>query len=234
VTTTHLLALLLLVSPPAAPPPAAPASPSRTSRSQFEAGRDRYRNPPDIPACIAAQEDPARDRWQKPDQVVQALALRPGQTVCDIGSGPGYFTLRLAGAVGPQGRVFAVDVDPRIVGALRDRVEAQHLRNITPVLGLGDDPLLPPATCDLILIVDTYHHFPDRPAYLRKLASILKPAGRVANIDFHRRATPLGPPQNHRIAREDFVREAAGAGYQIDRELTFLENQYFIVLRPVK
>jgi ubiquinone/menaquinone biosynthesis C-methylase UbiE len=199
--------------------------------AEWEKGRDRYRNPPDIPACIAAQEDPARDRWQKPDQIVQALGVRAGQTVCDIGSGPGYFTLRLARAVGPQGRVFAVDVEPRILDVLRERIEARQLRNVTPVLGLGDDPLLPAASCDLILIVDTYHHFPDRTAYLRRLATILRPGGRVANIDYHRRATPVGPPQDHRVARDDFLREAAAAGFQVDRELTFLESQYFIILR---
>jgi SAM-dependent methyltransferase len=133
--------------------------------------------------------------------------------------------------VGPRGRVFAVDVEPRALDALRARIEARHLRNVTPVLGLGDDPLLPPASCDLILIVDTYHHFPDRTAYLRKLAAILKPDGRVANIDFRRGQTPTGPPQDHRVAREDFLREAAAAGYRVDRELTFLDSQYFVVLR---
>jgi ubiquinone/menaquinone biosynthesis C-methylase UbiE len=223
---TLWLALALLLTTDAAAAPAAPAP-----TAHWEHGRDRYRNPPDMAACIAAQEDPARDRWQQPDKVVQALAVRAGQTVCDIGSGPGYFTLRLARAVGPRGRVFAVDVEPKALDALRERIEARHLRNVTPVLGLGDDALLPPATCDLILIVDTYHHFPDRTAYLRTLAPALKRAGRVANIDFHRRATPVGPPQEHRVAREDFLREAAAAGFEIDRELTFLEDQYFVILR---
>ena len=225
VATSCLALALLLLSP--APPDAAPLAPA----PHWEQGRDRYRNPPDMAACIAAQEDPARDRWQQPDKVIQALALRPGQTVCDIGSGPGYFALRLARVVGPQGRVFAVDVEPKVLDALRERVEARRVRNVTPVLGLGDDPLLPPASCDLILLVDTYHHFPDRVAYLRKLAPILKRAGRIANVDFHRRATPVGPPQEHRVAREDFVREAAAAGFQIDRELSFLEDQYFVLLR---
>ena len=210
-------------------PPAPAAAPHPHER--WERGRDRYRNPPDLPAYIAAQEDPRRDRWQRPDQVVQALAIRAGQTVCDVGAGPGYFTLRLARAVGSRGRVYAVDVEPRILEALRDRIEKSGVGNVTPVLALGGDPLLPDATCDLILIVDTYHHFPDRPAYLRRLAQALKPGGRIANIDFRKEATPVGPPQEHRISREEFLRESATAALRVDQELTFLEDQYFVILR---
>jgi ubiquinone/menaquinone biosynthesis C-methylase UbiE len=195
-----------------------------------EAGRDRYGNPPDLDGYIAHQEEPSRAAWQKPDQVVKALDVRPGQTVCDVGAGPGYFSLRLARAVGPRGRVYAVDVEPRILGALRDRVEKAGLTNVTPVLGLGGDPLLPPGACDLVLIVDTYHHFPDRPAYLRRLLRALAPGAHVANIDFHKRATPVGPPLEHRLAREDFLREAAGAGLELVAEPSFLENQYFLIL----
>ena len=98
-------------------------------------------------------------------------------------------------------------------------------------MALGGDPLLPDATCDLILIVDTYHHFPDRPAYLRRLAQALKPGGRIANIDFRKEATPVGPPQEHRISREEFLRESATAALRVDQELTFLEDQYFVILR---
>src|SRR5262245_7391520 len=139
----------------------------------------RYGNPTDLEGYIARLADPARDAWQKPDEVVKALALRPGQTACDIGSGPGYFSLRLAAA---QGRVYAVDVEPSILGALQQRLDAARVKNVTPVLGLGDDPLLPSALCDLILIVDTYHHFPDGPAYLKRLVQSLRPGGRLVNI----------------------------------------------------
>jgi ubiquinone/menaquinone biosynthesis C-methylase UbiE len=198
--------------------------------AHWERGRDRFRNPPDLPAYIAAQEEPGRDRWQRPDQVLQALAVGAGQTVCDIGAGPGYFALRLARLVGARGRVYAVDVEPRILEALRERIERRAIENVTPVLGLGGNPLLPDASCDLILLVDTYHHFPDRPAYLRRLVQLLKPAGRIANIDFRKQATPVGPPQEHRISREEFLRDAAAASLKVDEELTFLEDQYFIIL----
>jgi SAM-dependent methyltransferase len=193
-------------------------------------GRDQYQNPRDTAAYIAAQEDPARAAWQKPDEVLDALALRAGQTVCDIGAGPGYFSLRASRRVGANGRVFAVDVDPRILDALRARLERDKVENVTPVLGIGADPLLPPATCDLILVIDVYHHFPDRAAYLRRLVRLLRPGGRLALIDWHKHATPIGPPQEHRVAREEVLVDAAKAGLRVTAEPTFLANQYFLTM----
>jgi ubiquinone/menaquinone biosynthesis C-methylase UbiE len=192
----------------------------------------RYGNPANLDRYIARLADPARDAWQKPDEVVRALRLRPGQVACDVGSGPGYFTLRLARAVGPSGRVYAVDVEPKILDALRERLAASGLRNVTPVLALADDPLLPAAACDVILIVDTYHHFPDRVAYLGRLTRALRPGGRIANVDYHKRETPVGPPLAHRMSREEFLGEAQSARLVVADEPTFLPHQYFIVLRP--
>lgn len=192
----------------------------------------RYGNPPDLDRYIAHLADPARDAWQKPDQVIAALSLRPGQVACDVGAGPGYFTLRLARAVGPQGRVYAVDVEPKILDALRERLAASGLRNVTPVLALADDPLLPAAACDVILIVDTYHHFPDRVAYLGRLTRALRRGGRIVNVDYHKRETPVGPPVEHRLSREEFLVEAQSAGLVVAEEPTFLPYQYFVVLRP--
>jgi ubiquinone/menaquinone biosynthesis C-methylase UbiE len=195
-------------------------------------GHGRYGNPSDLDAYITHLADPARDAWQKPDEVVKALGLRPGQVACDVGAGPGYFTLRLARAVGGAGRVYAVDVEPKILDALRERLSASGLRNVTPVLGLGDDPLLPAAACDVILIVDTYHHFPERVAYLGRLARALRAGGRIANVDYHKRPTPVGPPMDHRLSRETFLGEAQAAGLVVAEEPTFLPHQYFVVLRP--
>jgi ubiquinone/menaquinone biosynthesis C-methylase UbiE len=192
----------------------------------------RHGNPEDLDSYIAKMEDPSRAGWQKPDEVVRALSLRPGQAACDIGAGPGYFTFPVARAVGETGRVHAVDVDPRILDSLRQRLRRTDLRNVTPVLALSDDPLLPPAACDLVLIVDTYHHFPDGPAYLRRLARSLKPGGRIANIDFHKRELPVGPPPEHKLTREEFLSQAKAAGLALVEEHTFLPYQYFLVLEP--
>jgi SAM-dependent methyltransferase len=195
-------------------------------------GPARHGNPADLDAYIARLEDPARDAWQMPERLVAALSLAPGQTACDVGSGPGYFTLRLARAVGPAGRVYAVDVEPRILAALVERLGQAKLGNVTPVLSLPDDPLLPDGLCDVALVVDTYHHFPDGPAYLRRLARSLRPGGRIVNVDYHKRPTPVGPPLDHRVAREDFLKDAAAADLVVAEEPTFLPHQYFLVLRP--
>jgi len=194
------------------------------------AGRDQFKNPKDLEGYIAAQEAPGRAAWQKPEEVLDALALAPGQTVCDIGAGPGYFALRAAKRVGATGRVFAVDVETRILDALRARIEKAGVRNVTPVLALAVDPLLPARTCDLVLIVDAYHHFPDRPHYLARLAALLKPGGRLADVDWQKRATDFGPPLEHRIAREDFLADAAKAGLRLVSEPKLLPYQYFLVL----
>jgi ubiquinone/menaquinone biosynthesis C-methylase UbiE len=188
-------------------------------------------NPADLDAYMARLLDSERNAWQKPDQVVSALRLRPGQVACDVGAGPGYFTLRLARGVGPRGLVYAVDVEPRILERLRERLAESGVRNVLPVLALADDPLLPDGAGDIVLVVDTYHHFPDRPAYLRRLARSLKPTGRLVNIDHHKRETPVGPPLAHRVSREAFLDEAARAGFRLVDEQGFLPHQYFLVLR---
>jgi ubiquinone/menaquinone biosynthesis C-methylase UbiE len=194
--------------------------------------KDHHGNPADLEGYIARMEEPSRAVWQKPDEVVRALGLRPGQAACDVGAGPGYFSLRLARAVGKAGHVYAVDVEPRILAVLRERVGSSDARNVTPVLALPDDALLPAASCDLILIVDTYHHFPDGPEYLRRLMRALRPGGRIANVDFHKRELPVGPPPEHKVAREAFLANAAAAGLRLVQEHTFLPYQYFVVLDP--
>lgn len=209
---------------------AAVTAPATGSAQHGERGR--YGNPADLDAYIARLADPARDAWQKPDEVVGALGLRRGQVACDVGAGPGYFTIRLARAVGPSGRVYAVDVEPQILDALRERLAASGLRNVTPVLALADDALLPAGACDVALIVDTYHHFPDRPAYLRRLTAALRPGGRIVNVDFHKRETPVGPPLDHRLSRETFLEEAHAAGLAVVAEPAILPYQYVVVLRP--
>lgn len=180
---------------------------------------------------VARQEAPGRVTWQKPAAVVRALGLRRGQVVADVGAGPGYFTRRLARALGPAGHVYAVDPEPQILDVLRKRITAARLKNVTPVLGRGDDPLLPPGACDLALIVDTYHHFDNGPAFLRRLARALRRGGRIVNIDFAKRDTPVGPPVDHRVSREAFLRDARRAGLALAAEHRFLPYQYFVVLR---
>ncbi len=189
----------------------------------------RHGNPANLEEYIAKMEAPDRDQWQKPSQVLQALSLKPGQVACEIGAGPGYFALRLARAVGDSGFVYAVDVVPRIMQVLLDRIEKSGMRNLVPVLALSGDPLLPREACDLILIVDTFHHFPEPVSYLRRLARSLRVGGRIVNIDFHKREMPVGPGLDHKVSREDFLAKATAAGLMLTAEHTFLPYQYFLI-----
>lgn len=224
------LALALAPGLRAAEVPAPHSSPDPHA-GHFGSG-GHHGNPSDLPGYIASQEEPGRAEWQKPEEVLKALGLAPGQTACDVGTGPGYFSLRLARALGERGHVYAVDVEPGMLDALRERLGPSGLRNVTPVLALGDDPLLPDGACDLVLIVDTFHHFDDGVAYLRRLQRALRPGGRLANIDFHKRETPVGPPLERRVSREAFLDAATSAGYALAQEHDFLPYQYFVVLRP--
>ncbi|MFH1604297.1 MAG: class I SAM-dependent methyltransferase [Pseudomonadota bacterium] len=173
-------------------------------------------------------DDPERDAWQKPHQVIQALALKPDAMVADIGAGTGYFAARLAHFV-PQGRVYAVDIEPDMVKYLGERAQREGLRNLTAIVGAADDARLP-AKVDLVLLVDVYHHIDKRETYFRKLAQSLKPGARVVIIDFNAESK-MGPPPSQRLAAKRVVAEMAGAGYRLAGEQHFLPDQYFLGFR---
>ena len=174
-------------------------------------------------------DDPGRDAWQKPHEVIEALAFKPDAVIADIGSGTGYFAVRLANMV-PKGRVYGVDVEPDMVKYLAERAKREKHANVVAVAGAPDDPRLP-EKADLILLVDVYHHIDDRERYFRKLQGYLKPGGRVAIIDY-RLDSPDGPPRAARIAPDKVGAELEAAGYRLAREHGFLPNQYFLVFEP--
>ena len=176
-------------------------------------------------------DDPERDAWQKPHEVIKALGLKPDAVVADIGAGTGYFSVRFANML-PKGRVYAVDTEPDMVKHLAKRAQDAKLANITAVLGTPDDPRLP-EKADLIILVDVYHHIDDRERYFRQLHDSLKPGGRLVVIDFRMNA-PQGPPKSARIAPDRVKAELKRAGYALTREHTFLPNQYYLVFQQGK
>jgi predicted O-methyltransferase YrrM len=190
---------------------------------------EMHRRHNDPMAYIASLDDPGRDAYQKPDEVMRALALRAGEVVADIGAGSGYFALRFARAVGDSGRVYAVDISPDMVRHLNRRLRDAGVRNVVTVLSDPDDPLLPDASVDRFVIVDTWHHVEDQAKYLTLLKRMLKPGGQVVHIDFQKRELPIGPPVGMKIAREDLVKQMEGAGFRLAAEHTFLPYQYFLV-----
>jgi len=186
--------------------------------------------PQDIGAYIRAMLDPSREAWQQPQKVVDSLEIKPGESIADLGSGPGYFTFRLAQAVGPSGKVFAIDISREMLDYVEKEMRAKHVSNVEPILAEPTDPKLPPASVDMIFICDTLHHIQSRPQYYPLLLRALKPGGRLVNVDFEKRELPVGPPLEMKIAKREMIAEAERAGFQLAREFDFLEYQYFLVL----
>lgn len=174
-------------------------------------------------------DDPARDEWQKPGEVIRALRLAPDAAVADVGSGTGYFAVRLGRAL-PKGRVYGADVSPDMVSFLNERAAREKLPNVSSHHAGDSSPNLP-APVDLVLLVDTYHHIGGRSAYFERLKARLKPGGSVAIIDF-RLESPVGPPREHRIAPDRVIGEMERAGYRLAERHDFLPNQYFLVFAP--
>lgn len=172
-------------------------------------------------------DDPARDAWQKPDAVVAALALSPGMTVADVGAGTGYFEKRLSTAVGPNGMVFAVDIEPDMVRYLGERATREKMPNVEPRLGKPDDPALAAGSVDRILVVDTWHHIGDRAAYAKKLAAALEPGGFVLIVDFTLE-TDKGPPKDHRLSPETIAADLQQGGLRASVIAEELPDQYIV------
>lgn len=177
-------------------------------------------------------ENPQRDAWQKPVEVVEALEISPGDAIADIGAGTGYFSVRLAQAVGESGKLYAVDVQQDLIDRLGERAREGGLPQLTPVLGAFDDPKLPAESLDLIFICDVVHHIENRQGYYAKLASALKRGGRLAIVDFYKRNLPVGPPPKMKIAREAMIEELRTAGFRLVGEHKFLSHQYFLLFQP--
>jgi ubiquinone/menaquinone biosynthesis C-methylase UbiE len=206
----------------------APVIASGAAGQTAQTTHDMHRLHTDAAAYIAALEDPKRDAYQKPHEVMAALAVRDGEIIADIGAGSGYFSVRLAHHVGKTGRVYAVDISPDMIRHLHQRVRDMTLLNVSPILAPPDDPLLPEPV-DRFLIVDVWHHIENQPLYLQRMKDRLKPGGQVVMIDFQKRELPVGPPLAMKIAREDLIDQMTAHGFRVAAEHTFLPYQYFLV-----
>jgi ubiquinone/menaquinone biosynthesis C-methylase UbiE len=171
--------------------------------------------------------DPSRDAWQKPKEVVERLGIVPGARVADVGAGGGYFTWYLAEAVGTDGLTYAVEIDETGLDIIRKDMQARGVRNLVPILAEPMDPKLP-ALVDLVFSCDTYHHMKERVAYFRSLARYLKADGRVAILDFHPHGFFSGL-LGHGTAAEEVRREMEAAGYRLIAAFDIIERQHFQV-----
>jgi len=166
-------------------------------------------------------EDPSRDAWQKPHEVIQALQLKPRELIADIGAGTGYFARRFARHAA---KVYAVDIDAKLLEIAKKDAPA----NLEAVLAAHDDPKLPLRSIDTVFICDVLHHIDNRPAYYDKLKRALKPGGRIVIIDFHKRPLPVGPPPEMKLSDAEVIAELEAAAFSLARTHDFLPHQYFL------
>jgi ubiquinone/menaquinone biosynthesis C-methylase UbiE len=178
-------------------------------------------HPPSSEEYAKVLEDPSRDEWQKPHEVVMALDLKPTETIADIGAGTGYFARRFAHHAG---KVYAVDIDAKLLAIARDQAPA----NLETVLAAPDDPRLPANSIDTMFFCDVLHHIENRPAYYAKLATALKKGGRIVVIDFYKKDLPVGPPPDMKLSDEQVIAEFQQAGFAVSKRLDILPYQYYL------
>jgi ubiquinone/menaquinone biosynthesis C-methylase UbiE len=182
------------------------------------------------PKDLGLLEGTDRDAWQRPEQVMDALGIGEGSVVADLGAGGGWFTVRLARRVGPNGRVYAEDIQREMLEAIKRRVDREGLHDrVTLTLGKAFDPMLPRASIDAVLIVDTYHEMEQPVTLLRNVARALKPTGRIGILNFTKEGGGPGPPMEERVDAERVIRDARAAGLRLIDRPTFLRYEYMLM-----
>ena len=180
------------------------------------------------PQDLGLLEGPDRDAYQRPDQIMDALLIGDGSTVADLGAGGGWFTVRLARRVGPQGIVYAEDIQTQMIQAIERRVKREGLKNVRTVLGTPTDPKLPQGSLDALLIVDTYHEMEQPVTLLRNVAKSLKPSGMIGIVNYKKDGGGPGPPMEERVDPEKVIRDAIAAGLELRKRENFLRYQYLL------
>lgn len=217
-----LLLFALFVSIQIVPPGCAQTS---TSASAPPAEQQRKTSEP-YTGDLSIFDSPGRDERLQVNRVMDALGISPGKTVADIGAGSGWFTVRAANRVGAAGVVYAVDINPEAVRYISDRAQKEHLPNVKTILSKPDDPLLPAAAVDSVLLLKTYHEVAQPVVLLRNLRASLRPGAKVGIIDRN------GNGENHGVNREVVIREARLAGYRLLEQYDFVKADkmdYFLI-----
>ena len=170
-----------------------------------------------------------RDIEEAPDAAIDALELKPGLVVADVGAGSGYMTVRMAERVGATGRVYATDIQPQMITLLQERLTQENIANVIPVLGLVDDPKLPEGAVDLVLLVDVYHEFAEPQKMLRGLRSALKPGGRLVLLEYRKEDRSIPILEAHKMSVAQAKLEVEAEGFTLSRVDSRLPRQHVLV-----
>jgi ubiquinone/menaquinone biosynthesis C-methylase UbiE len=174
---------------------------------------------------------PEREAEEHPDAALDAIGIVPGSTVADIGAGAGYMTWRLAARVGPAGKVYANDIQPKMLELLRRNMEERKLPNVVPVLGAADDPRLPRAAIDLAVLVDVYHEFSGPQQMLQHIREALRPDGRLVLVEYRGEDPKVPIRPEHKMTVQQVRAEVEPEGFRLDRVSEALPRQHVIIFR---
>jgi SAM-dependent methyltransferase len=209
----------------------APSTPS-ASQAVSTTNRDKH-GPADLGSYIEKLQSPERIADLQVDKVLEKLHLSADASVADVGCGPGVFALAFAKAC-RRGVVYAADVEPAQLDQVSEKIKAQDVHNVVPVLAAYDDPHLPPGRIDLVFLADTYHHIDDRVAYLKRLQSVFTSTGRLALLEYKPGKLPVGPPPEHKLAAGVMEKELLEAGYVRVERFETHPNHDFEIWRVVQ
>lgn len=211
---------------PAAPAAPAEAHPGAHGHGAHGHGAGHFTDPSQH---VAAWNDPARDGWQKPEEIVAALGLSAGATVVDLGAGTGYLVPSLSRAVGPSGLVVAQDIEPAMLAFLDEAAKREGWSNVRTHAGAPDDPKLEPASVDAVVTLNTWHHIADRGAYAARLLQAIKPGGSFVVVDFLKEQTEgFGPPLEMRLTAEQVAEELRAGGFEVELVGETLPRHYIV------
>jgi SAM-dependent methyltransferase len=176
-------------------------------------------------------ERPEREKEENPEGALDAMAIKPGMVVADIGAGTGYFSLRLARRVGPEGRVYANDLQPQMLTRLRENATKARVGNIETVVGEVADPKLPAGRMDLVLLVDVYHEFSEPQRMLQKIRETLKPDGRLVLLEYRKEDPAVPIREEHKMSVVEVRRELEAEGFVLSQVIESLPIQHILILK---
>jgi len=177
---------------------------------------------------------PERESEEQPDKALEAIGIRRGMVVADVGAGIGYMSFKMAKLVGAPGKVYANDLQPEMLEQLHERARRDKITNVETVLGTETDPKLPPGVIDLVLLVDVYHEFSQPQAMLRKIRESLKADGRLVLLEYRKEDPKVPIRPEHKMSVPEVKAEVEPEGFQLDQVIEVLPRQHIIIFRPRK